>query len=68
MPAGTSAKVECQSGGASPVGETRLALLLFSDPLAESAGNGLSVSGEEDRSLHLTEQYMSADVSHCGGG
>ena len=54
VPAGTSARVECQTGGASPAGETRLALSLFSDLLAEGAGNGTSVSSDEDGGLHLT--------------
>ena len=40
VPAGTSARVEWQTSGASPVGETRLSSLLFSDLLAEGAGNG----------------------------
>ena len=35
-------------------GETRLALLLFSDLLAEGAGNSTSVSSDEDGGLHLT--------------
>ncbi len=54
VPAGTPARVECQTGGASPVGETLLAFLLFSDLLAEGAGNGTSVSSDKDGGLHLT--------------